>query len=429
MSAKSSSQQNNVATCEFCERLLADPQARKSRPWYDFNVILETENFVAVPALGSIVPGYLLIVSKRHIPSMAHLPERELPDLDMFLAQIVQTQAQHWGYPVIFEHGGCSDNRHSAGSCISHAHWHVVPGDRDLMPSNIKFTETISFRDFAQHYNRQLGYLFFQRGSKCFFAEVDVVRSQLFRRELARVVGEPDEWDYLAYPFLDNMRETIKLLDKSNLLRAEKVIENPTIRAYNASAPAYYSKTNTLHTYLGHKKNIDTFISGLNGNLVLDAGAGSCRDAAYFLERGLQVEAIDLAINLLLASSASCPNHIKRLMDIRHLAYADYTFDGIWCSAVLLHLDVEDIKRALKEFHRVLKPNGMLHVSLKEGEGEYKAFVSHAPELYRKFYLYTEEEVTGLMIQGGFTIKSVEVVQEIDSGGDYVDWIRCFAKA
>lgn len=424
-----SSHQDNGLSCEFCERLIANSRAHPSRPWYDFNVLLETDSFVAVPALGSIVPGYLLVVSKKHVPSMAHLSEDELSNLNEFLEQIIQVQTKHWEHPVVFEHGGCSDNRHLAGSCISHAHWHVVPGPWNLIPSDIEFNEVTSFTEFARQYNKNVGYLYFQRDGMNYFAEVETVRSQLFRRELARIAGKPDEWDYLAFPFFENIQETISSLSKNESRTITEAVFDPTIRAYNASAQAYYSKTNSLHTYTGHQNIIDVFISKLRGNSVLDAGAGSCRDAAYFLKKGLQVEAIDLSINLLLVSSNSCPNSIKRLMDVRNLAYTNNVFDGIWCSAVLLHLDRNDLITALKEFHRVLKPNGILHLSLKEGEGQYKIFVSHDPELYRKFYLYTESEITQLLLQTGFSLKSIEVVQEVDSGGDFVDWIRCLAEA
>ena len=51
------------------------------------------------------------------------------------------------------------------------------------------------------------------------------------------------------------------------------------------------------------------------------------------------------------------PNAMVR-MDITEIDYADETFDVIYCSHVLEH--VPDDRRAIREFHRVLKPNGWI---------------------------------------------------------------------
>lgn len=41
-------------------------------------IIEETEYFYILPTLGSLVDGYILIVTKRHINSMSELNENEL---------------------------------------------------------------------------------------------------------------------------------------------------------------------------------------------------------------------------------------------------------------------------------------------------------------------------------------------------------------
>lgn len=51
------------------------------------------------------------------------------------------------------------------------------------------------------------------------------------------------------------------------------------------------------------------------------------------------------------------PNAMVR-MDITDINYPDETFDVIYCSHVLEH--VPDDIRAIREFHRVLKPNGWI---------------------------------------------------------------------
>ena len=68
------------STCEFCHKI-NEGQTTNRRNWYDFLILTENDGFVAIPAVGSIVPGYLLIVTKRHVPSMAHLNHHEMSRL------------------------------------------------------------------------------------------------------------------------------------------------------------------------------------------------------------------------------------------------------------------------------------------------------------------------------------------------------------
>lgn len=48
--------------------------------------------------------------------------------------------------------------------------------------------------------------------------------------------------------------------------------------------------------------------------------------------------------------------HVMVKMDITNIQYPDHTFDAIYCSHVLEH--VPDDHRAMREFYRILKPNG-----------------------------------------------------------------------
>src|SRR5262245_9010127 len=49
--------------------------------------------------------------------------------------------------------------------------------------------------------------------------------------------------------------------------------------------------------------------------------------------------------------------HVMERMDMTKISYPDETFDVIYCSHVLEH--VEDDMQAMREFHRVLKRSGL----------------------------------------------------------------------
>jgi SAM-dependent methyltransferase len=55
--------------------------------------------------------------------------------------------------------------------------------------------------------------------------------------------------------------------------------------------------------------------------------------------------------------------------DSRRLPFAAASFDGVWASASLLHLTAQEAQRALREAARVLRTDGLLFVTLKQGDG------------------------------------------------------------
>lgn len=83
--------------------------------------------------------------------------------------------------------------------------------------------------------------------------------------------------------------------------------------------------------------------------LVLDAGAGSApyRDAF----KDVRYESADVG-----ATEGKDSSHITYRCDVVDIPVEDGRFDLVWCSQVLEH--VREPERALREFHRILKPGG-----------------------------------------------------------------------
>lgn len=197
--------------CEFCSKISRADDGASPLAWFDFRILTQTEDFVAVPALGSIVPGYLLLVTKKHVPSMACLTRGERQRLFAFTGWLARLQAEHWHPPMIFEHGAADESKARAGSCVTHAHWHLVPGPWCLTSPDYTFRRISSFEEFALQYDFKAGYLYFESyNGTALVSEADFVCSQLFRRLLAQSAGKADEWDYAVFPFFDNMKETIR---------------------------------------------------------------------------------------------------------------------------------------------------------------------------------------------------------------------------
>jgi superfamily II DNA or RNA helicase/HKD family nuclease len=104
------------------------------------------------------------------------------------------------------------------------------------------------------------------------------------------------------------------------------------------------------------------------GGFILDAGCGSGRDSHAFLQRGYRVRAFDAAPEI----ARLAAQHIRQTVQVQcfeeleeHAAY-----DGIWACASLLHVPAAELPEALQRIWTALKPNGVLYLSLKHGEGE-----------------------------------------------------------
>jgi len=191
-----------------------------------------------------------------------------------------------------------------------------------------------------------------------------------------------------------------------------------TIQTYEELAEDYYK----THFDIDEIKNIaDFFIQNLKGQKILDIGCGPGRDAKYFSEHGLEVTGIDLTSNFVKLASQNVPNAKFIKMDMRNLDFPKNTFDGIWVCASFLHIPKSEVKNTLLGFRRILKPNGLLYISVKQGTGE--KFIEK--EEYRgkiKFFaFYTEDKFKNLIESCNFKILKVIIDKKKDT------WINVFA--
>lgn len=104
------------------------------------------------------------------------------------------------------------------------------------------------------------------------------------------------------------------------------------------------------------------------GGLILDAGCGSGRDAAYFKQLGFSVGAFDASSEL--AKFAS--QRLKQPVAVQQFEQLNdhERYDGIWCCASLLHVATDSLPSVFFRLQQALKPGGVLYASFKYGEGE-----------------------------------------------------------
>ena len=122
--------------------------------------------------------------------------------------------------------------------------------------------------------------------------------------------------------------------------------------------------------------------------LVLDVGAGSGRDAAWFAEQDHEVVAVEPADALRQRAQERHPSpRIQwidgRLPGLEAVHDLDYRFDLILLNGVWMHVPPSSRKRAFRKLTNLLKPGGHLVVSLrsKQPDDERKTYSTSVDEL------------------------------------------------
>jgi len=164
----------------------------------------------------------------------------------------------------------------------------------------------------------------------------------------------------------------------------------------------------------------DAFCARLpEGAVVADLGCGAGRDTGQFAGRGLWTVGMDYSYGMLLQAAQRAPAPYVQ-GDMRCLPFADAALDAAWVNASLLHIPRAQAPGVLAEVWRVLKPGGVLYLSLKEGEGE----TWEQREGMRFFTFFGLEEVHALLSDAGFTL-----LEEWIEPAKKVTWINLLARA
>lgn len=186
------------------------------------NTILnETKYFYITPSLGALVEGYILIISKRHINSMAELNAKEMNEYKKIIIKYRKIFNEIYNkYPIIFEHGTPNLKDGVKASSVIHAHTHVVnhhyKNENELI-ENLKFKRIEKIDKISLDKN----YIFYLSPNNNFYLtnEFEPI-SQFMRVEIAKNLNLLNEYDWRKNKFENNIILTIN--DINNYFNHEK---------------------------------------------------------------------------------------------------------------------------------------------------------------------------------------------------------------
>jgi SAM-dependent methyltransferase len=159
------------------------------------------------------------------------------------------------------------------------------------------------------------------------------------------------------------------------------------------------------------------------GSRVLDVGCGSGRDMAHLLRMGRDAYGLDATPELVERAQQLHPELRGRIvLDALPDARVPFggNFDGVLCSAVLMHLPSESLPAAVKFLNSCLRPGGSLLYSVPSKRLDV-ASSSHRDVAGRLFIPNAQGHLGDLLQTQGFRL--IDQWRNADSlGRDEVEW-------
>jgi SAM-dependent methyltransferase len=144
---------------------------------------------------------------------------------------------------------------------------------------------------------------------------------------------------------------------------------------------------------------------------LLEIGAGTGQDGAFFVEQGLEVVVTDLSPEMVaLCREKGLDAYV---MDFLHLDFPSESFDAVFAVNCLLHVPNADLPSVLKVVHDLLVPGGLLFLGVYGGQAQEGIAEDDWHDPPRFFSRRTDEQIR-VFVQKDFEIVDFRVVRPDD---------------
>jgi len=169
----------------------------------------------------------------------------------------------------------------------------------------------------------------------------------------------------------------------------------------------------------GNWNEINAFLTRLPQKAkVLDAGCGTGVPVAKKLsQNGFEVVGVDISKNMVQTARKNVPNGTFFKMNMTDLSFPADSFDGIISCYAIIHNPKESHADIFRSFYRVLKPGGIMLVSVASWEWEEFADYLGVDMFWSHF---DPDKTKSLITDAGFEI---EFGRNVTNGGETHHWI------
>lgn len=188
-------------SCIFCT---LDKSKREN------TILEETTYFYVIPAVGSLVVGYVLILCKRHIYSMAELNNKEQKEYENLIEKYRNIFKNIYKkYPIVFEHGSPNIENKTKANSIDHAHTHIV---NYQYKNEEKIIKSLNFNPIGEltQLTKKQNYILYINPNKVIYMTTNFPSiSQLMRLVMAKELKIESKYKWEKETFKENIEQTI----------------------------------------------------------------------------------------------------------------------------------------------------------------------------------------------------------------------------
>lgn len=188
-------------TCFFCEENRFCLNKELMLP-SDDSILFEDDNIYVTPDLFPLCLGHILIITKNHYSSFGNAPYSIYESAERAKGYLVDKIFKSTPY-IVFEHGAVMT--HTGGSCIDHAHIHIMPLNTDIKDKieESVFIDSNAIKADYTNLNRLatqgIPYIYYQRNAELPVAYpiYNGLPSQFFRIIIANILNVNYNWKEL----------------------------------------------------------------------------------------------------------------------------------------------------------------------------------------------------------------------------------------
>lgn len=188
-------------SCIFCT---LDKSKREN------TILEETTYFYVIPDVGSLVVGYVLILCKRHIYSMAELNNKEQKEYEDLIEKYRNIfKSIYKKYPIVFEHGSPNIENKTKANSIDHAHTHIV---NYQYKNEEKIIKNLNFNPIGEltQLTKKQNYILYINPNKVIYMTTNFPSiSQLMRLVMAKELKIESKYKWEKETFKENIEQTI----------------------------------------------------------------------------------------------------------------------------------------------------------------------------------------------------------------------------
>jgi len=148
-------------------------------------------------------------------------------------------------------------------------------------------------------------------------------------------------------------------------------------------------------------------LRGQGSRRLLELGAGTGHDSAYFQEHGLDVVAVDLSPQMVARCRAKGLD--ARVMDFLHLDFPPESFDAAYAINCLLHVPDGDLPAVLAAIRGLLRPGGLFFLGVYGGR-EHAGTLDDDDHDPPRFFAFRTDEAIQRYAARSFDIVDFHVV-------------------